>query len=50
MQAWDESMGMDARRPVQYADYSPNDGKMLDYAVTTERAVAELVAVAGLKG
>jgi hypothetical protein len=50
VQAWDESMGMDARRPVQYADYSLNDGKILDDAVTTTRAVAELVAIAGLKG
>ncbi|MBT5796778.1 MAG: hypothetical protein HOI09_05245 [Porticoccaceae bacterium] len=50
MQAWDESMGMDARRPVQYADYSLNDGKILDDAMTTVRAVAELVAIAGLKG
>ena len=29
-------MGMDARRPVQYADYSLNDGKILDDAVTTD--------------
>lgn len=43
-------MGMDARRPVQYADYSLNDGKILDDTVTAERAVAELVAMAGLKG
>ena len=42
-------MGMDARRPVQYADYSLNDGKILDDTVTAERAVAELVAMAGLK-
>ena len=43
-------MGMDARRPVQYADYSLNDGKILDDTVTAERAVAELVAITGLKG
>ena len=43
-------MGMDARRPVQYADYSLNDGKILGDAMTTVRAVAELVAIAGLKG
>jgi hypothetical protein len=43
-------MGMDAGRPVQYADYFLNDGKILDDTVTGERAVAELVAMAGLKG
>ena len=43
-------MGMDARRLVQYADYSLNDGKILDDTVTAERAVDELVAMAGLKG
>ena len=50
VQAWDESMGMDPRRPVQYADCSLNDGKTLDDAVAAERSAAELVASVGLKG
>jgi len=48
--AMDASMEADVKRPVQYADCSLNEGKTLDDAKVAERAAAELIASAGMKG
>ena len=43
-------METDVKKPVQYADCSLNEGKTLDDAKVAERAVAEFIASAGMKG
>ena len=50
VQAMDSSMQMDINRPVQYADCSLKEGKTMDDAIAAEKALAVLVADAGLKG
>jgi hypothetical protein len=48
--AMDPTVEADVKRPVQYADCSLNEGKTLDDAKVAERAAAELIASAGMKG
>ncbi|MBT7946710.1 MAG: hypothetical protein HN723_02100 [Porticoccaceae bacterium] len=50
VQAFNDTMELDMKRPVQYADCSLNEGKTIEDAVAAERAAAELVASVGLSG
>ncbi len=46
----DATVEADVKRPIQYADCSLNEGKTLDDVKLAERAAAELIASAGMKG